>query len=96
MREGRSEQSGCEQRADDQPGRLHGKHQRNKHAAVRFAGVLAHNGRGDRLRPAMSRTRSRTVFLAVLAETSRALAANPGMKEHAADLVALFVRSLRI
>jgi AcrR family transcriptional regulator len=36
------------------------------------------------------------VLLAVLAETSRALAANPGMKEQAADLVALFLRSLRI
>jgi len=36
------------------------------------------------------------VLLAVLAETSRALAANPGMKEHAADLVALFLESLRI
>jgi len=36
------------------------------------------------------------VLLAVLAETSRALATNPGMKEHAADLVALFLQSLRI
>jgi AcrR family transcriptional regulator len=36
------------------------------------------------------------VLLAVLAETSRALAANPGMKEQAADLVALFLRSLRL
>jgi hypothetical protein len=36
------------------------------------------------------------VLLAVLAETSRALAANPQIKEHAADLVALFLGSLRI
>jgi len=35
------------------------------------------------------------VLLAVLAETSRALAANPRMKEQAADLVAIFMRSLR-
>ncbi len=36
------------------------------------------------------------VLLAVLAETSRALAANPGMKEQATDLVALLLRSLRV
>jgi AcrR family transcriptional regulator len=36
------------------------------------------------------------VLLAVLAEASRALAANPGMKKDAANLVALFLRSLRI
>jgi AcrR family transcriptional regulator len=35
------------------------------------------------------------VLLAVLAETSRALAANPGMKEDATDLVGLLLRSLR-
>jgi len=36
------------------------------------------------------------VLLAVLAETSRALAANPAVKGHATDLVALLLRSLRI
>jgi hypothetical protein len=36
------------------------------------------------------------VLLAVLAEASRALAANPGMREDAADLVALFLGSLRV
>jgi len=36
------------------------------------------------------------VLLAVLAETSRALAANPGMREDALDLVALFLGSLRL
>jgi AcrR family transcriptional regulator len=36
------------------------------------------------------------VLLAVLAEASRARAANPGMKEHTADLVALLLRALRI
>jgi len=36
------------------------------------------------------------VLLAVLAEASRALAATPGMSEDAADLVALFLGSLRV
>jgi AcrR family transcriptional regulator len=36
------------------------------------------------------------VLLAVLGETSRALAANPELKDQATDLVAVFLRSLRI
>ena len=41
------EQRGGEQRADDETRGLHGEDERDEHAAIGLAGILAHDGGGD-------------------------------------------------
>src|SRR5450755_3611446 len=49
MRKMSGEQSGSEKRTDDQSGSLHREDQGDEHPTMSLAGILAHNGGGNRI-----------------------------------------------